>query len=173
MRLGILTHTNTHGRRCRGQEPGTGSQDGCRSRLPLSASKTRTASDKHTPPSPTLRDDRRLDGCQNPLHIVQEPENRDRSREPGPATGLNKIAQPISTPPKPLGRLTSWLPVPDPRPLEWSRSESNRRPPECKSGALPTELRPRHRMSDCRDQMSEGAHQRATSPDIRHLISDI
>ena len=25
----------------------------------------------------------------------------------------------------------------------WSRSGSNRRPPECKSGALPTELRPR------------------------------
>ena len=24
----------------------------------------------------------------------------------------------------------------------WSRSGSNRRPPECKSGALPTELRP-------------------------------
>ena len=26
----------------------------------------------------------------------------------------------------------------------WSRSESNRRPPACKAGALPTELRPRY-----------------------------
>ena len=33
----------------------------------------------------------------------------------------------------------SFFPAPD----WWSRSESNRRPPECKSGALPTELRPR------------------------------
>ncbi len=33
------------------------------------------------------------------------------------------------------GRATIW----------WSRSESNRRPPACKAGALPTELRPRVR----------------------------
>ena len=29
-----------------------------------------------------------------------------------------------------------------PRPPEWSRAESNRRPPDCDSGALPTELLP-------------------------------
>ena len=28
----------------------------------------------------------------------------------------------------------------------WSRSGSNRRPPECKSGALPTELRPQKKV---------------------------
>ena len=38
--------------------------------------KTRTASDKHrlSRPHPYRGDDRRLDGCQNPLHAVQEPE---------------------------------------------------------------------------------------------------
>jgi hypothetical protein len=35
-------------------------------------SKTRTASDKHT--SPHRWGNRRLDGCQNPLHAVQERE---------------------------------------------------------------------------------------------------
>jgi hypothetical protein len=40
----------------------------------------------------------------------------------------------------------------------WSRSESNRRPPECKSGALPTELRPRYQRSDAAGfQISEEA----------------
>ena len=73
----------------RSSMPGTGTRNREPGRLPipittLSASKTRTASDKHTPPSPTLRDDRRLDGCQNPLHIVQEPENR--RQDPGTRT---------------------------------------------------------------------------------------
>ena len=78
---GIFTHTNTHGRatdvrcrrnRCQGDTPDASLRRDCIHR------KTRTASDKHTPPFPTLRDDRRLDGCQNPLHIVQEPDVREQ-----------------------------------------------------------------------------------------------
>ena len=37
----------------------------------------------------------------------------------------------------------SYEPYYDVRVKWWSRSGSNRRPPECKSGALPAELRPR------------------------------
>src|SRR5512134_1932089 len=31
--------------------------------------------------APTLRDDQRLAGCQNPLHVVQEPEDRRRTTD--------------------------------------------------------------------------------------------
>ena len=64
----------------RGQEPGARTARGSDA---IPASKTRTASDKHrlSRPHPFRGDDRRLDGCQNPLHAVQEPEDRDQ--EPG------------------------------------------------------------------------------------------
>ncbi len=41
-----------------------------------------------------------------------------------------------------------------PLPRWWSRPESNRRPPACKAGALPAELRPQDQMSDDRGQGS-------------------
>jgi hypothetical protein len=45
------------------------------------------------------------------------------------------------------------------RPVWWSRSESNRRPPACKAGALPTELRPR-----IRGRKTEDRRQNSTIP---------
>jgi hypothetical protein len=50
----------------------------------------------------------------------------------------------------------------------WSQTGSNRRPPACKAGALPTELWPRQRTED-------GGQKRfvrdSTSSDVRHLTS--
>src|ERR1041384_6321037 len=48
----------------------------------------------------------------------------------------------------------------------WSQTGSNRRPPACKAGALPTELWPR---SEDRDQMTEV--RRSVDSDICHLTS--
>ena len=58
-----------------------------------------------------------------PIHNVKQP--NDRTSVP---------------PPKP-----KYLAEPPPQPHQtwWRRSGSNRRPPACKAGALPTELRPR------------------------------
>src|ERR1051325_6799468 len=50
----------------------------------------------------------------------------------------------------------------------WSQTGSNRRPPACKAGALPTELWPR---SEDRDQMTEV--RRSVGSDICHLTSVI
>jgi hypothetical protein len=46
----------------------------------------------------------------------------------------------------------------------WSRPGSNRRPPACKAGALPAELRPQEQMSDARDRKAS---------DTRYLTSGI
>src|SRR5262250_2818804 len=51
----------------------------------------------------------------------------------------------------------------------WSQGESNPRPLECHSSALPTELWP-HQRSDDRDQMSEN---RSLTSDIRHPTSGL
>src|SRR5580658_5348459 len=48
------------------------------------------------------------------------------------------------------------------RTVWWSQTGSNRRPPACKAGALPTELWPRQRTDDRR---------RRTDRKIRHLSS--
>ena len=86
--------------------------------------------------------------CQKPIHTVKEPEDRDRMsddrcqiRYPVP-----KLVSPRQTrPPAPrerfaLRRRARW----------WSRSGSNRRPPACKAGALPAELRPRCQRTEVR-----------------------
>ena len=69
--------------------------------------------------------------------------------------------------PEPTGsrrRSPHWRPLPaiirckkSEDPGWWSRSESNRRPPACKAGALPTELRPR---SGCRTACERHAPRR-------------
>ena len=48
------------------------------------------------------------------------------------------------------------------RRIWWSRSESNRRPPACKAGALPTELRPR-RVRSTRAMVGPGRFELPTS----------
>ena len=40
----------------------------------------------------------------------------------------------------------------------WSRTGSNRRPPECHSGALPTELRPQYTILLCILKKSSGIY---------------
>ena len=51
----------------------------------------------------------------------------------------------------------------------WSRPGSNRRPPACKAGALPAELRPRSRRPEVRDQRSgiRGQSRSAAPPAAR------
>jgi hypothetical protein len=49
----------------------------------------------------------------------------------------------------------------------WSRPGSNRRPPACKAGALPAELRPRFR-----EQRSEDGEQRRAGPGLRPPAGD-
>ena len=52
---------------------------------------------------------------------------------------------------------------------KWSRTGSNRRPPACKAGALPTELRPQWREKEARGRRP-GA---PASPDVRPLTSEL
>jgi hypothetical protein len=64
----------------------------------------------------------------------------------------------VLPPPNGFGALARGVPFKAPRvrcanrSTWWSRSESNRRPPACKAGALPTELRPRCQRSEDRRQ---------------------
>jgi hypothetical protein len=55
----------------------------------------------------------------------------------------------------------------------WSQTGSNRRPPACKAGALPTELWPLLQKSEARIQKSEnGSRSEQTTQATRFLISD-
>jgi hypothetical protein len=82
-----------------------------------------------------------------PLHNVKDQRTEDRIQRTEP---LNANLVPIHVSREPLG---PW----------WSRPGSNRRPPACKAGALPAELRPR---SEDRGRRSED---RERKPDRRRL----
>ena len=93
-------------------------------------------------PEGNCRKRSRSTAAKNPFHAVKDPQKYQTN---------NARIKTQSTPAK------AW----------WSRSGSNRRPPACKAGALPTELRPRVRWSDprCHDEPN-----RVPQSGNRHLI---
>src|SRR6185436_5151890 len=73
----------------------------------------------------------------SPLHDVRQPASRDRGSTRHKFRCMDEFEETVR-----LRRI--WLAEPKPRSGEgwWSQTESNRRPPACKAGALPTELWP-------------------------------
>src|SRR5690606_26351596 len=53
----------------------------------------------------------------------------------------------------------------------WSRTVSNRRPPACKAGALPTELRPRLRVYNSKEHLFEKHNVRSIRTPSHYGIS--
>jgi hypothetical protein len=72
----------------------------------------------------------------------------------------------------PCFRRLWWSRTPCFRRLWWSRPGSNRRPPACKAGALPAELRPRDQMSEARTAEVEDRVASSRVTDFRLLSSD-
>src|SRR5262249_12266827 len=87
---------------------------------------------------------------------------RPHYRTPGLLVGPGGIEPPTS----PLSGVRSSHLSYGPRPLWWSWSGSNRRPPECKSGALPAELQPPNPRSGIR------APERFPNPEPRTPVSN-
>ena len=84
-------------------------------------------------------------GCEaaGAIHSMRSTSSRETPRRPTEASGLFQ------------GRGAAW----------WSRTESNRRHPACKAGALPTELRP-HSREQCEAQESVSVRSRALTKPI-------
>ena len=83
---------------------------------------------------------------ETPPHMAPEPGCTARRRPPRPGARPFAIrkhagrANANGMPNQCLFTMSNTLP---PAPVWWSRTGSNRRPPACKAGALPAELRPR------------------------------
>ena len=81
----------------------------------------------------------------------QPSDNRCPMQHPVPKLATTALREPCQPPPNGFGVLARGVPFKAPRVRcanrsnWWSRSGSNRRPPACKAGALPAELRPRVR----------------------------
>ncbi len=152
--MGIRSYEHTRSvTDVRSQEPGTRRRNG-KALLPPARGpdapciRHRPTSSRQSPPRRLPEgEDRRIASCQNPLHVFknQMPENQCQTPLPNIPTITKRIDRPSQR--QPPNSLPS-----DIRYMIWSRSESNRRPPECKSGALPTELRPRASEGRTRDQ---------------------
>jgi hypothetical protein len=124
--------------------------------------KTRTASDKHrlSRPHPYRGDDRRLDGCQNPLHAVQEPEigcrmpmSEHRHRTVTSANQQTNIAKPMpeSAGPTYVGRHPRFVKPP-----------GNACPLACSNVRTPASNSDLSK-PDVREQMSDDRHRSRTS----------
>ena len=141
-------HANTHtvvGAGIRRQEPGDRKQRASRTSGPRSPPGHRRPFDRPTiEPRPRPKEKTGASPVAETLFTF--PRTGDRGQDPGARNQVPGLRVRPTSPkqPKPMtcdqrSSPPSWLLAPE----WWSRSESNRRPPECKSGALPTELRPR------------------------------
>jgi hypothetical protein len=109
-----------------------------------------------SPPSPRRTEMRRckvdIKRPMLPIHDVKEPTNPDPCGSGICIRGDEKQSFATPSPPTPRPRgapyarlATSWREPPEAREASvgwWSQTGSNRRPPACKAGALPTELWP-------------------------------
>jgi hypothetical protein len=150
--VGIRSCEHTHGRRCRRQETGTRRQEATRfpNIRPRSPSGHRRPflTDRQSTPRPPPRERTGASPVAETLFTFARTrrqgtgtrsQDKSRSRRSVPCLQITKPINSRSDRPNHLPvswLLSPWLLT------WWSRSESNRRPPECKSGALPTELRP-------------------------------